>query len=143
MKKKLGIFTLIILVILIPLGISMLKDSKDDDKEDKKLSPQQETGTIERDTEAPVITLVNSKLSIEQGSEINYKAQLDKAKDNKDGTITKKVKWNEIDVEEVGEHEVIYTVKDEAGNKGEAVLIVTVKESNNNPYYSPTKEDDK
>lgn len=142
MKKKLGIFALIILVILIPLGISMFKDSIDD-KEDKTLSPQLETGTIERDTEAPIITLVNTKLSIERGSEINYKAQIDKAKDNKDGTLTKKVKWNEIDVDEVGEHKVVYTVKDEAGNKGETVLIVVVNESANNPYYAPTAEDDR
>lgn len=143
MKKKLGIIGLIILVILIPLGISILKDSMEENAEvDRELILPQETENLEEDTEAPIITLVNTKLSIEQGSEINYKAQLDKAKDNKDGTLTKKVKWNEIDVDEIGEHKVVYTVKDDAGNKGEAVLFVTVKESNNNPYYSPTKEDD-
>lgn len=78
------------------------------------------------DTTKPSLSLSNDKITIYQGDVINYKGQIREAWDNLEGDLTDQVKYNTIDVNETGNYEIEYTVKDKAGNKAIAILKVKV-----------------
>ncbi len=84
------------------------------------------------DTTPPSITLKENGIEIEQGDKIDYNSYLKIATDNTDGEITSSVTFNKIDTKIPGEHKILYTVKDKAGNTKISCLDVLVKEKPKN-----------
>lgn len=80
----------------------------------------------------PVLELTHEKVEIVQGEAFDYKKFIRSATDKKDGDLTEKVTYTEIDTSVVGEAIVTYSVKDKAGNEATAKLKVVVKEKEEN-----------
>lgn len=80
---------------------------------------------------APVITGVKNRTIYVNGS-ISYKKGV-KAKDDKDGVITKKIKVNSSKVKrgKPGKYVVVYSVKDSYGHKTVKQAVITVKRKQN------------
>ena len=79
--------------------------------------------TIE-DTKRPVLTLVNPRMTISQGS--TYVEPGYTAIDNADGDITDLVETFDIDTSILGTHALFYFVTDSSGNTAMAVRVVYV-----------------
>ena len=96
---------------------------------------------IYQDIENPTITLGgNETVTIYKGNSYNEPGF--SASDNCDGDITNKVEvTNNVNNNMVGTYEVVYTIKDEAGNETSVTRKVNVVKkvvSNYNPVYSST-----
>lgn len=91
------------------------------------------TITVEvKDNIKPEIKLKDAK-KVFFATGVEYKDPGFTASDNIDGDITKKVKTtSNIDKDKEGEYEVVYTVKDKAGNKAEAKRKVVYTKPNTN-----------
>lgn len=86
---------------------------------------------IIKDISAPVITLSDTKISVDAGSSVDAKRYLVSAIDAKDGDITERVTVSGISTENAGTKTVTYSVSDSSGNAASASLSVVVK-----PVYS-------
>lgn len=85
------------------------------------------TGTYDIDKEVPILEIKNTKITIELGNKFNSKKDVT-AHDNISGDITSKIKTNEYDLDftTIGKKELVYEVKDEAGNITRQSIIVEV-----------------
>ena len=78
---------------------------------------------------APVLTLSKTDESIEYGSSFNAASYIESATDNEDGDIKNRVKTEgSVDCQKTGNYKVKYYVSDEAGNRTEKELNVSVGE---------------
>ncbi len=85
------------------------------------------------DKEPPVLTVSKSSVTINKGDEFDITDGVS-AKDNHDGELTTSIKTNDVNLDEVGSHEVIYTVSDEAGNVATKSVMVNVNSFDNNLF---------
>lgn len=79
-----------------------------------------------KDTQAPVITLSKSEISVKAGTSVDFSQYLRSATDNKDGDIKGKVSIPTVKTSKAGTYTATYSVTDTAGNKGSAALTVKV-----------------
>ena len=64
-----------------------------------------------------------------KGDDINYKDYIESVEDKIDGNLIEEVQYEMIDTSIVGEHSIIYSVSDKAGNTSQAILKVIIKET--------------
>ncbi|MBQ6324305.1 MAG: hypothetical protein IJI22_05695 [Bacilli bacterium] len=89
---------------------------------------------LKADEIAPILILSQDKVIMYQGDELNYKSFIKEASDNLEGDLTDKVKYNELDINQVGEFVVDYEISDTALNITKAELQVIIKEKPNFKY---------
>lgn len=89
---------------------------------------------LKADEIAPILILSQDKVIMYQGDELNYKSFIKEASDNLEGDLTDKVKYNELDINQVGEFVVDYEISDTALNTTKAELQVIIKEKPNFKY---------
>lgn len=82
---------------------------------------------IVQDTTSPTIELKQHSLEITADTNVDFKDYISKANDNVDGDVKEKVEISNIpDTSKAGRYTVTYSVKDAAGNTGQATLFVTI-----------------
>lgn len=138
MDKKKSIILLVV-VIIICSGISLYFNHQRI-KKNQEIAAQEETERIKKeavyleDSVPPVLILSQDKIVAYKGDELNYLSFVESVTDNLEGDLIKKVKYNEIDVNKVGEYDVTYEVQDKASNITEATLHVIIREKPNFKY---------
>lgn len=138
MKKGKMIFLMILTIIIcitIPIFLNKsviqrkLEISKQEELEKEKYEEM-----LKSDEVAPILILTQDKLVMYQGDEINYKSFIKEASDNLEGNLIERVKYNELDVNKIGEFVVSYEVSDKALNTTKIDLQVIIKEKPNFKY---------
>ncbi len=79
------------------------------------------------DTTAPVIILTESDVELEEGSDFNAKDYVKSIEDNSFDSVNLDID-HDVDTDEPGEYEVVYTVTDKSGNTSSETLRVIVVE---------------
>lgn len=107
------------------------------DKSGNKAIEKTRTVTVS-DTTIPVITIVNSNITVELGTTYIDKGVT--ANDNKDGNITSKiVVSNGVNSNVIGVYTISYNVTDKSGNKAiQKIKTVTVSDTSNPVFSTPT-----
>ena len=91
--------------------------------------------TVKKDTVKPKISGVSNK-TIYTGASFNPLSGVT-AKDNVDGTITKKIKVSgKVNTQKAGTYKLTYSVSDKAKNKTTVTRTITVKEKASSKYIS-------
>ncbi len=138
MKKGKMIFLMILTIIIcitIPIFLNKsviqrkLEIAKQEEIEKEKYEEM-----LKSDEVAPILILTQDKLVMYQGDEINYKSFIKEASDNLEGNLIERVKYNELDVNKIGEFVVSYEVSDKALNTTKIDLQVIIKEKPNFKY---------
>ena len=138
MKKGEMIFLMILTIIIcitIPIFLNKsviqrkLEIAKQEELEKEKYEEM-----LKSDEVAPILILTQDKLVMYQGDEINYKSFIKEASDNLEGNLIERVKYNELDVNKIGEFVVSYEVSDKALNTTKIDLQVIIKEKPNFKY---------
>lgn len=138
MKKGKMIFLMILTIIIcitIPIFLNKsviqrkLEIAKQEETEKEKYEEM-----LKSDEVAPILILTQDKLVMYQGDEINYKSFIKEASDNLEGNLIERVKYNELDVNKIGEFVVSYEVSDKALNTTKIDLQVIIKEKPNFKY---------
>ena len=138
MKKGKMIFLMILTIIIcitIPIFLNKsviqrkLEIAKREELEKEKYEEM-----LKSDEIAPILILTQDKLVMYQGDEINYKSFIKEASDNLEGNLIERVKYNELDVNKIGEFVVSYEVSDKALNTTKIDLQVIIKEKPNFKY---------
>ena len=138
MKKGKMIFLMILTIIIcitIPIFLNKsviqrkLEIAKQEEIEKEKYEEM-----LKSDEVAPILILTQNKLVMYQGDEINYKSFIKEASDNLEGNLIERVKYNELDVNKIGEFVVSYEVSDKALNTTKIDLQVIIKEKPNFKY---------
>ncbi len=138
MKKGKMIFLMILTIIIcitIPIFLNKsviqrkLEIAKQEEIEKEKYEEM-----LKSDEVAPILILTQDKLVMYQGDEINYKSFIKEASDNLEGNLIERVKYNELDVNKIGEFVVSYEVSDKALNTTKIELQVIIKEKPNFKY---------
>lgn len=138
MKKGKMIFLMILTIIIcitIPIFLNKsviqrkLEIAKQEELEKEKYEEM-----LKSDEVAPILILTQDKLVMYQGDEINYKSFIKEASDNLEGNLIERVKYNELDVNKIGEFVVSYEVSDKALNTAKIDLQVIIKEKPNFKY---------
>lgn len=138
MKKGKMIFLMILTIIIcitIPIFLNKsviqrkLEIAKQEELEKEKYEEM-----LKSDEVAPILILTQDKLVMYQGDEINYKSFIKEASDNLEGNLIERVKYNELDVNKIGEFVVSYEVSDKALNTVKIDLQVIIKEKPNFKY---------
>jgi len=138
MKKGKMIFLMILTIIIcitIPIFLNKsviqrkLEIAKQEEIEKEKYEEM-----LKSDEVAPTLILTQDKLVMYQGDEINYKSFIKEASDNLEGNLIERVKYNELDVNKIGEFVVSYEVSDKALNTTKIDLQVIIKEKPNFKY---------
>lgn len=125
----------IIICITIPIFLNKsviqrkLEIAKQEEIEKEKYEEM-----LKSDEVAPILILTQDKLVMYQGDEINYKSFIKEASDNLEGNLIERVKYNELDVNKIGEFVVSYEVSDKALNTTKIDLQVIIKEKPNFKY---------
>lgn len=90
------------------------------------------------DKEAPILKLKQYSLTLTRGIDTSFacKTYIDKAIDNVDGDLTKKVRCSNFDVKK-DKQDIQYLIKDSSGNETKEVLKLTLKEKE---VMKPEKE---
>lgn len=82
-----------------------------------------------KDTKSPTLTLTNDIVELTVGDEFDPVQYIKDAQDEIDGDLKGQVEIkNPVDINKVGEYEVVYSVKDKNGLLTESTLNVTVKD---------------
>lgn len=138
MKKGKIIFIAVIVVVICAVVPLILNRGKIQRKLEAIRQEEAERIKYEEmlksDEIAPVLILTQDKITMYQGDELNYKSFIKEASDNLEGNLTEKVKYQEIDVNKVGEYTIEYEISDTASNTTKAELQVIVKEKPNFKY---------
>ena len=134
MKKGKMIF-LIILTIIICITIPIILN-KNVIQWNLEMMEQEEIyeEMLKSDEVSPILILTQDKLVVYQGDEIDYKSFIKEASDNLEGNLIERVKYNELNINEIGEFVVSYEVSDRALNTTKAELQVIIKEKPNFKY---------
>lgn len=138
MKKGKMIFLMILTIIIcitIPIFLnkSVLQRKLEIAKQEE-LEKEKYEEMLKSDEVAPILILTQDKLVMYQGDEINYKSFIKEASDNLEGNLIERVKYNELDVNKIGEFVVSYEVSDKALNTTKIDLQVIIKEKPNFKY---------
>lgn len=127
-KKKrfiiiVGITFLLILILSVILYFHFNNTSSTEPKVNSK------EDVVIKDEDAPIIKLKIKEIEIMKGDDINYKDYIESVEDKIDGNLIEEVQYEMIDTSIVGEHSIIYSVSDKAGNTSQAILKVIIKET--------------
>lgn len=127
-KKKMfiiigGITFLLILILSVILYFHFNNTSSTEPKVNSK------EDVVIKDEDAPIIKLKIKEIEIMKGDDINYKDYIESVEDKIDGNLIEEVRYEMIDTSIVGEHSIIYSVSDKAGNTSQAILKVIIKET--------------
>lgn len=138
MDKKKAIIIIVIVIFLcsvvsVFLNFGKIKRNFEFQKQAEAERLKEEAVYLE-DCVAPILILSQDKLISYKGDEINYISFVKSATDNLEGDLINKVIYNEIDVNEIGEYDVIYEVQDRASNTTLAKLHVIIREKPNFKY---------
>lgn len=117
-----GITFLLILIFSVILYFHFNNTSSTEPKVNSK------EDVVIKDEDAPIIKLKIKEIEIMKGDDINYKDYIESVEDKVDGNLIEEVQYEMIDTSIVGEHSIIYSVSDKAGNTSQAILKVTIKE---------------
>lgn len=138
MKKGKMIF-LIILTIIICITIPIILNKNVIQRnlemmKQEEIEKEKYEEMLKSDEVAPILILTQDKLVVYQGDEIDYKSFIKEASDNLEGNLIERVKYNELNINEIGEFVVSYEVSDRALNTTKAELQVIIKEKPNFKY---------
>lgn len=138
MKKGKMIFLMILTIIIcitIPIFLNKsVIQKKLEIAKQEELEKEKYEEMLKSDEVAPILILTQDKLVMYQGDEINYKSFIKEASDNLEGNLIERVKYNELDVNKIGEFVVSYEVSDKALNTTKIDLQVIIKEKPNFKY---------
>lgn len=118
-----GITFLLILIFSVILYFHFNNTSSTEPKVNSK------EDVVIKDEDAPIIKLKIKEIKIMKGDDINYKDYIESVEDKIDGNLIEEVQYEMIDTSIVGEHSIIYSVSDKAGNTSQAILKVIIKET--------------
>ena len=118
-----GITFLLILIFSVILYFHFNNTSSTEPKVNSK------EDVVNKDEDAPIIKLKIKEIEIMKGDDINYKDYIESVEDKIDGNLIEEVQYEMIDTSIVGEHSIIYSVSDKAGNTSQAILKVIIKET--------------
>lgn len=118
-----GITFLLILIFSVILYFHFNNTSSTEPKINSK------EDVVIKDEDAPIIKLKIKEIEIMKGDDINYKDYIESVEDKIDGNLIEEVQYEMIDTSIVGEHSIIYSVSDKAGNTSQAILKVIIKET--------------
>lgn len=118
-----GITFLLILIFSVILYFHFNNTSSTEPKVNSK------EDVVIKDEDAPIIKLKIKEIEIMKGDDINYKDYIESVEDKIDGNLIEEVQHEMIDTSIVGEHSIIYSVSDKAGNTSQAILKVIIKET--------------
>lgn len=118
-----GITFLFILIFSVILYFHFNNTSSTEPKVNSK------EDVVIKDEDAPIIKLKIKEIEIMKGDDINYKDYIESVEDKIDGNLIEEVQYEMIDTSIVGEHSIIYSVSDKAGNTSQAILKVIIKET--------------
>lgn len=118
-----GITFLLILILSVILYFHFNNTSSTEPKVNSK------EDVVIKDEDAPIIKLKIKEIEIMKGDDINYKDYIESVEDKIDGNLIEEVQYEMIDTSIVGEHSIIYSVSDKAGNTSQAILKVIIKET--------------
>lgn len=118
-----GITFLLILIFSVILYFHFNNTSSTEPKVNSKKD------VVIKDEDAPIIKLKIKEIEIMKGDDINYKDYIESVEDKIDGNLIEEVQYEMIDTSIVGEHSIIYSVSDKAGNTSQAILKVIIKET--------------
>ena len=118
-----GITFLLILIFSVILYFHFNNTSSTEPKVNSK------EDVVIKDEDAPIIKLKIKEIEIMKGDDINYKDYIESVEDKIDGNLIEEVQYEMIDTSIVGEHSIIYSVSDKAGNTSQAILKVIIKET--------------
>lgn len=118
-----GITFLLILIFSVILYFHFNNTSSTEPKVNSK------EDVVIKDEDAPIIKLKIKEIEIMKGDDINYKDYIESVEDKIDGNLIEEVQYEMIDTSIVGEHSIIYSVSDKAGNTSQATLKVIIKET--------------
>lgn len=138
MKKGKMIF-LIILTIIICITIPIILNKNVIQRnlemmKQEEIEKEKYEEMLKSDEVAPILILTQDKLVVYQGDEIDYKSFIKESSDNLEGNLIERVKYNELNINEIGEFVVSYEVSDRALNTTKAELQVIIKEKPNFKY---------
>lgn len=138
MKKGKMIF-LIILTIIICITIPIILNKNVIQRnlemmKQEEIEKEKYEEMLKSDEVSPILILTQDKLVVYQGDEIDYKSFIKEASDNLEGNLIERVKYNELNINEIGEFVVSYEVSDRALNTTKAELQVIIKEKPNFKY---------
>ena len=138
MKKGKMIF-LIILTIIICITIPIILNKNVIQRnlemmKQEEIEKEKYEEMLKSDEVAPILILTQDKLVVYQGDEIDYKSFIKEASDNLEGNLIERVKYNELNINEIGKFVVSYEVSDRALNTTKAELQVIIKEKPNFKY---------
>lgn len=138
MDKKKAVIIIVIVIFLcsvvsIFFNLGRIKRNTELQKQAEAERLREEAVYLE-DCVAPVLILSQDKLVSYKGDEINYLSFVKSATDNLEGDLKDKVIYNEVDINEIGEYDVIYEVQDRASNTTLAKLHVIIREKPNFKY---------
>lgn len=91
----------------------------------------------QKNDEAPVLKLNKSRIQVDVNSSIDYLSYVHQAFDEVDGDLMSQVSYNEIDTSQVGQYQVLYSVKDKANHEVKQKLIVDVVKYYEDGIFSP------
>ena len=80
------------------------------------------------DTTAPVITLTDTEIELEEGSDFDANDYVKSVEDNSFDSVKLDID-HDVDTDEPGDYDVVYTATDKAGNQSSETLLVTVLEA--------------
>lgn len=131
---------MVLMLCLSTCACSNTKNKKVDDalekRKQEKISLKEQ---IKKDQTKPIIKYNSDSLSMDVSQNIDYdRIQMGlSAEDNLDGDITDKIKKESSNVVEhqEGDYEIVYSVKDRAGNKTTFTLPLTITSK-----YDPTEK---
>ena len=114
-------------ILLTESGTYQIKIKEYYENEEKQI----ESGNYLIDKEAPSLEVGNQNLTLKKGINIDIMGNV-KAKDNFDGDLTKSVTTNadKIDFSKIGNHKLVYSVSDKAGNITTKTVMVNVVKNN-------------
>ena len=118
-----GITFLLILIFSVILYFHFNNTSSTEPKVNSK------EDVVIKDEDVPIIKLKIKEIEIMKGDDINYKDYIESVEDKIDGNLIEEVQYEMIDTSIVGEHSIIYSVSDKAGNTSQAILKVIIKET--------------
>ena len=137
--KKIKMIFLIILTIIICITIPIILNKNVIQRnlemmKQEEIEKEKYEEMLKSDEVSPILILTQDKLVVYQGDEIDYKSFIKEASDNLEGNLIERVKYNELNINEIGEFVVSYEVSDRALNTTKAELQVIIKEKPNFKY---------
>lgn len=137
--KKIKIIFIAVVAIVICIAVPLILNRgviqrKLEAVRQEEAEKQKYEEMLKADEIAPILMLTQDKVIMYQGDELNYKSFIKEASDNLEGDLTEKVKYNELDINEIGEFVIEYEISDTALNTTKAELQVIIKEKPNFKY---------